>query len=101
MVLAPSYLRNSSYSMAGRDSWEIGRGLTLTTSIALDVMTPRTEKYDRQSNIDFRMRILRMGIQERSCLRIAMALGAHSGVCKYGPNRRWRSPGLPTMQVRP
>ena len=54
VVLAPSYLRNSSYNVAGRDSWEIRKGLTLTTSLILEVTTPRTEKFDRQSTIDFR-----------------------------------------------
>ncbi len=55
MVLAPTYLRNSIFSIGGRDSWEISRGLTLTTSLALEITTPRVEKYDRQSNIDFRV----------------------------------------------
>jgi hypothetical protein len=53
VALAPSYLRKTSYSVAGRDSWEIRKGLTLTTSLLLEVTTPRTEKFDRQSNIDF------------------------------------------------
>ena len=53
VVLTPAYLRKSFCRVSGRDSWEIRKGLTLTTSVILDVTTPRTEKYDRQSNIDF------------------------------------------------
>jgi hypothetical protein len=55
VVLSPSYLRKDAYNLAGRDSWEIRRGLTLTTSLMLDITTPRTEKYDRQANVDFRV----------------------------------------------
>jgi hypothetical protein len=51
-VLSPSYFRTNRYSVSGRDSWEIQRGLTITTSLNLEVSTPRTEKYDRQSTVD-------------------------------------------------
>lgn len=52
MVLSPSYFRMNRLAMSGRDSWEIEQGLTLTTSLNFEVVTPRTEKYDRQSTID-------------------------------------------------
>ncbi len=51
-VLSPSYFRTDRYNLSGRDSWEIQKGLTLTTSLNLEVSTPRTEKYDRQSTVD-------------------------------------------------
>lgn len=49
---SPSYFRKTRYSFSGRDQIEIRPGLTFTIGGDLEVYTPRTEKYDRQSTID-------------------------------------------------
>ncbi|HYP06582.1 MAG TPA: hypothetical protein VER03_10175, partial [Bryobacteraceae bacterium] len=52
-VLSPSYFRKNRYNLTANDTWEIRKGLTLTVGLNFEVTTPRTEKYDRQSNVDF------------------------------------------------
>ena len=52
VVMSPSYFRRNRYNVAGRDSWEIHNGLTVSGSINFEISTPRIEKYDRQSTID-------------------------------------------------
>jgi hypothetical protein len=47
-----SYFRRMEGSLAFRDRWEARRGLTITLGLTLQLFTPRTEKYDRQSDID-------------------------------------------------
>jgi hypothetical protein len=52
VVLSPSYFRRNRYNAIVRDSWEMRKGLTLDISLNLATVTPRIEKYDRQSTID-------------------------------------------------
>jgi len=48
----PSYFRRMEGSLALRDRWEARKGLTINLGVTLQLFTPRTEKYDRQSDID-------------------------------------------------
>jgi hypothetical protein len=48
----PSYFRRSEGSLAFRDRYEAMKGLTINVGLTTHLFTPRTEKYDRQSNID-------------------------------------------------
>ncbi len=48
----PSYFRRMEGSLALRDRWEARKGLTITLGLTLQLFTPRTEKYDHQSDID-------------------------------------------------
>jgi hypothetical protein len=52
-VMSPSYFRRSLGSAAVRDQYEIRSDLTITASLNLQASAPRTEKYDRQTSIDF------------------------------------------------
>jgi len=52
VVMAPSYFRNSHFSLVSRDRWEIRRGLVFTIGANLERAAPRVEKYDRQSTVD-------------------------------------------------
>ncbi|MCL5004950.1 MAG: hypothetical protein M1404_00300 [Acidobacteria bacterium] len=52
VVNAPSYFRDSYQSIAGGDSYEISKTLTLSLNLNLSHRTPRVEKYNRQSTID-------------------------------------------------
>lgn len=52
VVESPSYFRKSFTSLSLRDNYEAIRGLHLTVGLELSNNTPRTEKFDRQSNID-------------------------------------------------
>jgi len=48
----PSYFRRSEGSLAFRDRYEVTKGLTINLGLTAHLFTPRTEKYDRQSDID-------------------------------------------------
>ncbi|MGB9604292.1 MAG: hypothetical protein ACPL88_00250 [Bryobacteraceae bacterium] len=52
IVGSPSYFRASSANGAVRHSWELSERFTFHWGVNLDVQTPRTEKYDRQSTVD-------------------------------------------------
>jgi len=47
-----SYFRRMEGSLAFRDRWEARKGLTIALGVTLQLFTPRTEKYDRQTDID-------------------------------------------------
>jgi len=47
-----SYFRRKEGSLAFRDRWEARKGLTVSLSLTLQLFTPRTEKYDHQTDID-------------------------------------------------
>lgn len=51
-VPSPSYFRASRWRAAAQDTWEIRPGLTFSFGGNLEISTPRTEKYDRQSTVD-------------------------------------------------
>lgn len=53
LVNHPSYFRRKVASIAMRDEWEIRQGLTVTMGLRFLISTPRVEKYDRQSTVDF------------------------------------------------
>src|ERR1035438_10866354 len=48
----PSYFRRSEGSLAFRDRYEAMKGLTINVGLTVHLFQPRTEKYNRQSNID-------------------------------------------------
>ncbi|MCP5116098.1 MAG: hypothetical protein GY953_35170, partial [bacterium] len=48
-----SYFRTSTTEFNFRDEWEMIEGLTLNLGFTLDISTPRREKFDRQSTVDF------------------------------------------------
>ncbi|HBY58817.1 MAG TPA: hypothetical protein DEH78_03285 [Solibacterales bacterium] len=52
LVEQPSYFRRARWALAGRDQYEIKPGLTLAFAGNVEVHTPRTEKFDRQSTVD-------------------------------------------------
>jgi hypothetical protein len=52
IVPSPSYFRNWVASTAAQDTWEARPGLTLSFGLNLMFAAPRTERYDRQSNVD-------------------------------------------------
>jgi hypothetical protein len=52
IVISPSYYRWSSVEAAISDTWQVTRSLTVQMSVNIPYYTQRTEKYDRQSNID-------------------------------------------------
>lgn len=52
LVTSPSYFRRNSGTIGLRDEYEIRTGLLLTLGLNLEVTTPRTEKYNRQSTVD-------------------------------------------------
>ena len=51
-VVSPSYFRRGITSLGTRDQYEITPNLTLNAGFGLEVLTPRREKYDRQSTVD-------------------------------------------------
>jgi hypothetical protein len=51
-----SYFRKSRYYWAFRDQWEIRKSFNLNLGFDLDISTPRTEKFDRQSTVSFALR---------------------------------------------
>lgn len=51
VVISPSYFRWQSHSIGLNDQWQVTPSLTVTIGASLRVQVPRTEKYDRQSNI--------------------------------------------------
>ncbi len=53
LSFGPSYFRNWEMEVNTQDRWEVRPGLTLTLGANLSIRTPRTEKYNRQSNISF------------------------------------------------
>ncbi|MEP7354856.1 MAG: hypothetical protein ABI824_16625 [Acidobacteriota bacterium] len=53
IVISPSYFRWGSYRAIFSDQWQITPSLTLSFGLNSETFTPRTEKYDRQSNISF------------------------------------------------
>ena len=52
MVSSPSYFRRTSGSISLRDEYEARPGLLFSLGLNLEITSPRTEKYDRQSTID-------------------------------------------------
>jgi hypothetical protein len=50
---SPSYFRRNSTDVSFRDQYEAAKGLTISFGLSVDRFTPRTEKYNRQSTIDF------------------------------------------------
>ena len=52
VVPSPSYFRRDQASLAFRDRYELRKGLYATIGLSLDRVSPRTEKYNRQSTID-------------------------------------------------
>jgi hypothetical protein len=53
LVQHPSYFRRMRGEFQVRDEWELRQGLTVTGGLGLMINTPRMEKYDRQSTVDF------------------------------------------------
>ncbi|MGH9630982.1 MAG: hypothetical protein ACRD7E_21955, partial [Bryobacteraceae bacterium] len=51
-VASPSYFRRTISGLALRDQYEVSRKLTLSAGLNFEVVTPRVEKYDRQSTVD-------------------------------------------------
>ena len=54
-VISPSYFRRSNTSVALRDHYEPRKGLAVDIGVNIARHSPRVEKYDRQSTIDFSM----------------------------------------------
>jgi hypothetical protein len=52
-VLSPSYFRRSTTSLSVRDQVELTENLTVNVAVSVEVLTPRVEKYDRQSTVSF------------------------------------------------
>ena len=52
LVLNPSYFRTGRGEFAFRDEWEVTHGLSLSFGLTLTLLTPRVEKYNRQSTVD-------------------------------------------------
>ncbi len=52
IVTAPSYFRESREFLAVNDKYEWSKDVTLSFGLRADRMTPRTEKYNRQSTVD-------------------------------------------------
>lgn len=52
-ILDPSYFRRKLGKFGFRDEWELREGLTVYPGVNFTVDTPRIEKYDRQSTVDF------------------------------------------------
>ena len=51
-LLQPTYLRRTAIEARVRDEYEITPKLRATVSLNLDISSPRTEKFDRQSTVD-------------------------------------------------
>ena len=56
LVNSPSYFRRSSGLIALRDQYEVAKGFTINLGLNVDISTPRTERYDRQSTVDLTAR---------------------------------------------
>ena len=52
LVTSPSYFRRTSGTIALSDEYEAGRDLLFRFGLNVEIITPRTEKYDRQSTVD-------------------------------------------------
>jgi hypothetical protein len=52
LVSSPSYFRRSSGTIGFSDEYEVQPGLLVSFGLNLEMATPRTEKYDRQSTVD-------------------------------------------------
>ena len=55
IVTSPSYFRRSSGTIAITDDYEVRTGLVISAGLGLEIVAPRTEKYDRQSTVDLRV----------------------------------------------
>ncbi len=53
LVTAPSYFRRNAAQLSFRHQYEAAQGLQVTLGATLACDTPRTEKFDRQSTVDF------------------------------------------------
>lgn len=53
LVTAPSYFRRSAAQLSLRHQYEASQSLQITVGATLACDTPRTEKFDRQSTVDF------------------------------------------------
>lgn len=53
LVTAPSYFRRSSLRLSARHQYDAAHNVQLTLGVTLAADTPRTEKFDRQSTVDF------------------------------------------------
>ncbi|MCL6546740.1 MAG: hypothetical protein K6T61_16080 [Bryobacteraceae bacterium] len=53
LVTAPSYFRRNAAQLSLRHQYEAVQGLQVTLGATLACDTPRTEKFDRQSTVDF------------------------------------------------
>ena len=53
VILSPSYFRRNSASLGLRDHYEPRKGLAIDIGVNITRHSPRIEKYDRQSTIDF------------------------------------------------
>ncbi|MGH9755929.1 MAG: hypothetical protein ACREA2_24370, partial [Blastocatellia bacterium] len=54
VVLHPSYYSKNSFDLNVSDEYRARPGLTLDFSLSLEVVTPRIEKYDRQSTVSLK-----------------------------------------------
>jgi hypothetical protein len=52
VVNSPSYFRRTSGTIAITDDYEVRTGLVISAGLGLEIVGPRTEKYDRQSTVD-------------------------------------------------
>jgi hypothetical protein len=52
VVQSPSYFRRMSGTISLTDEYEVHPGLLISFGASLEIITPRTEKYDRQSTVD-------------------------------------------------
>lgn len=53
-VGSPSYFRSSRGFAAIGDNWEIRPGLNVSFGLNVEINAPRTERYNRMSNVDFK-----------------------------------------------
>lgn len=53
IVSSPSYFRKTSGTIGLRDEYEVRTGLLISLGLNTQIITPRTERYDRQSTVDF------------------------------------------------
>ncbi len=51
IVVHPSYYRRNFFDFNAADEYRVRPGLTATFSLSVEVASPRTEKYDRQSTV--------------------------------------------------
>jgi hypothetical protein len=55
IIPSPSYFRNWSWINAAQDTWEVRPGLTFSFGLNMLASAPRSERYNRQSMVDFRL----------------------------------------------